>query len=386
VIGVIIIGVILYTRESQNSANIETGNAASIHNQTKAYAEQIIADCKNNIHCPVLVLGNITKTESRQVVLGTFSDLVSLYDESNYPCHETAHHLGMWLYGYTSNLEESLSYADHLCDGGVFHGVFQNYFAAEHLHNLDPNQISITHLCSESLKGINLIDGWNCIHGIGHGLTELYDYNTTAAVDRCNQFEPEWVQITCSKGVFMENEDHYVKTRTGDFDKNNIYYPCDRTIQKYAPECYHYHAQYLLSKNNFNVTASFDQCDEISPVQLAKYCYHGIGRGLSAISYRNVEQGIADCYLGKQSSYYTNCLEGMVRSILKLRSDMDAGFQFCSASKADFKVKCYEIVGQWIKMLSPNEQQWQIQCSKAIDAEYVSTCMNADPDTWKSQA
>ena len=40
-------------------------------------------------------------------MLGTFSDLVLLYDQSDYDCHHTAHHLGMWMYGYTTNLEKA---------------------------------------------------------------------------------------------------------------------------------------------------------------------------------------------------------------------------------------------------------------------------------------
>ena len=53
----------------------------SVNNLTRSYAEQIMADCENDIHCAVLALDKFSKTESRQIVLGTLSDLVLLFDE-----------------------------------------------------------------------------------------------------------------------------------------------------------------------------------------------------------------------------------------------------------------------------------------------------------------
>jgi hypothetical protein len=365
-------------------SNIEADGTTSVNNLTRSYAEQITADCKNDIHCPVLALDKLNKTESPQIVLGTFSDLVLLYDESYNDCHDTAHHLGMWLYSYTTDLKEALSYAKPLlCGGAALHGIFQSYFMTGQVHNVvDKNQIMITHLCpiSQEENG-NWIYDRDCIHGIGHGLTELYNYNTTAAVDRCNDFEPQWAQSACSRGVFMQNMIRYLETRDGNFDKNNIYFPCDRTVEKFAPQCYYYHAQYLLERNGNNLTDTFVQCDNISLAEFAKYCYQGIGRTLYSTVYANAGQAIANCYLGNQSSYHDDCLRGMLRTVLKADVKTDIGFQFCSLSRPDFKAECYEIVGMWIKMLYPNQAELERECSKAHDTDYVINCINANPET-----
>jgi hypothetical protein len=71
----------------------------------KSYAEQIMASCQDDDdHCPMMALDELNKTVSRQMVLGSFSDLIQLYDKNNYSCHHEGHHLGMWLYDYTRNL------------------------------------------------------------------------------------------------------------------------------------------------------------------------------------------------------------------------------------------------------------------------------------------
>jgi hypothetical protein len=276
-----------------------------------------------------------------------------------------------------------LTFANHLCDGGVFHGIFQGYFSTQHLvPHLDSNKIIISKLCPATQEDQNLLDRWNCTHGIGHGLTDLYDYNTTTAVVRCNDLTVDWEQISCAKGVFMENNVHFIQTGQSDFNNSDIYYPCDKTVKKFGPECYIYHAEYLVIKNKQNVSASFEQCDGISS-ELAKFCYHGVGRALSVKSYRNIEQGIANCYIGKKSSIHVDCLVGLERAILKLRTSTDAGFELCGASGPDFKPQCYDIAGQWIKLLHPDQQQeWERECPKAHDVQYVASCMNANPETW----
>jgi hypothetical protein len=372
----------MHNTTTSTLTDIEADSTTSFNDLTRSYAKQIMADCRDDTHCPVLALDKLNKTESPQIVLGTFSDLVLLYDERYRDCHDTAHHLGMWLYNYKTNLKEALSYVKPLlCGGAVLHGIFQGYFMTGHVQNVDNNQIRITHLCNISQENGNWIYERDCIHGIGHGLAELYDHNTVAAADRCKEFEPEWAQSACSRGVFMQNMIRYLETRGGDFDKNNIFFPCDRTVEKFAPQCYYYHAQYLLERNGNDITATFAQCDNIVPTEFAKYCYQGIGRVLYSNVFTNAEQAIAYCYLGNQSSYQDDCLIGMLRTVLKADVKADIGFQFCSHSGPDFKAECYEIVGMWIKMVYPNQGELERECSKAQDIDFIINCINANPET-----
>jgi hypothetical protein len=358
----------------------------SVNNSSfKSYAEQIMTFCQDDDddHCPILALNKLNKTVSRQMVLETFSDLILLYDKSIYPCHDIGHHLGMWLYGYTKSLKEALNYATLLCGGSVFHGVLQSYFVGESLvHNVDKNQIMIAHLCPIGQENVNWIHERDCFHGIGHGLAVFYNYNTTAAVDRCNEFIPLWAQSACSRGVFMENNLYFLQTRKGDFDKNDIYSPCNRTVEEFAPQCYYYHPMYLLERNDNNLTDAFAQCDNISPDKFVKYCYQGIGRKLQLLAYTNTEQAIAACYRGNQPTYHNDCLIATLKTILKNDAKTDVPFKFCSLSKLDFKAECYETVGMWIKMfLYPNQQEWERECAKAPDIDYVINCINANPET-----
>jgi len=372
---------------NQQNANIEE-EGMSVNNSSKLFAEQIMASCQDDDkHCPMMALDKLNKTVNRQMVLGTFSDLIMLYDKNNYSCHHKGHHLGMWLYDYTKNLKEALNYATLLCGGSVFHGIFQSYFKEEYLvHNVDKNQIMITHLCPIGQENANWMQERDCIHGIGHGLAVLYNYDTTAAVDRCSEFIPLWAQSACSRGIFMENNNYFLETRKGDFDKNDIYFPCTKTVEKFAPQCYYYHPMYLLGRDNLtlrdNLTDVFAQCDNISPDKFVKYCYQGIGRKLQLVAYTNPEQAIAACYRGNHTTYHDDCLIGTLKTMLKGDVKTDAAFKFCSLSNLDFKAECYEIVGMWIKsFLHPNQQELERECVKVPDIDYIINCINANPET-----
>ncbi len=103
--------------QNQQNTNIEE-YGVSINNSSNSYAEQIMTSCQDDDgHCPMMAIDELNKTVSRQLVLGTFSDLVQLYDRNNYSCHHEGHRLGMWLNDYTGNLQEELDYATVLCGG-----------------------------------------------------------------------------------------------------------------------------------------------------------------------------------------------------------------------------------------------------------------------------
>lgn len=274
-----------------------------ISNSSKLYAEQLMVTCQDESdgdHCIMMALDDLDKISNRQLVLGTFLDLVRLYDENNFSCHSNGHHLGKWLYDYTKNLQEAIKYATIQCGGSVYHGIFQSYFeVAQFVYNLDKNHISITDLCPVGKENTNWLHERDCIHAIGHGLLKLYNYSTAAAVERCNEFEPIWAQSACSRGVFMENVEYFIETGEGDFDTNDIYSPCEGTVEKFASQCYYYYPAYNLIRNGLtldhNLTDAFANCDNITPAKFSKYCYQGIGRLLEPIAYTFPKLSIAAC-------------------------------------------------------------------------------------------
>lgn len=346
-----------------------------------SYAEEIIGKCELDAHCAMDSLNEIAKKEEKSIVLATFGELITAYDQSMHYCHPQAHHLAMFLYHYVGNLTEALSYADQRCANGLSHGLVQTFFITQVRKGINPDDISVTDICPVEADHRYNLERWKCLHGIGHGLMASYDYDVFRAVERCRELEPGWERLTCSRGVFMENVDTYLESRGGTFDKDDVFFPCNAIDAEFLPACYDYHASYILSKNSFDLAASFEVCDRIDPQEFVKYCYRGMGRHILLYAVNDMEKGLNMCQRG-QDQYHTYCLRGLA-VVTANNLGIDRALEFCKFIPGEFKADCYEALGRWILMLESTSEGRRDECSKAENQEYADICMRANLDDLK---
>ena len=346
------------------------------------YAQQIISVCEKDVQCAVNLLQELANEKESDVILTTFKNLISQY-EREHACHRFGHHLGMWLYTYMDDVDQALAQVEMVCGGAIFHGVVQNYLITEHLANTDPSEIVFDKICPKNENHPYAIERWQCLHGLGHGLSSFYDHDVFEAVKICEQFDPGWEQISCSKGVFMQNVVYNLDTGGGTFDKDDRFYPCNKVDSKWAPQCYHYHTTYFIFQNKFSVTKSFNDCDKITPEEFVKYCYHGMGRQLEQNIRGQIDKAIEFCIEGKQSIYHADCFRGMVMTIVNGNTDPKIGFQYCSLIPEEFKVDCYDALGRWVHMLQSTDEGRSTECIIAENSDYFDICMNASLESLK---
>lgn len=379
ILGVIVAGIIGALVVSITMSSEPSPESPSIQNSLQK-AQEIIDGCTDDVHCAVEELQALSAEHDNNVILPLFVDLITLYD-SQVPCHETGHHLGLWLYGYVGDLENSLNYAQQQCGGAVFHGVIQNHMMTLNFKGEDPANVDIQSVCKETPDNTYSIDRWQCLHGLGHGLTNLYNYDVLSAVNRCNEFEPGWEQISCSKGVFMQNVVNYVETRGGDFDENDIYYPCNQVETKLMPQCYHYLTTKFLLDNDGLVRAGFDICDDVTPSEIVPYCYYGLGRQLSANLEGSIDNAVLFCTMGSNLEYHSDCFRGMALTVVNQDEDPSLGFEFCNLIPEQYGAACFDSLGQWVLMIAPTESERTTMCLKAGDGEFRDICNNASLDS-----
>lgn len=341
------------------------------------YASQIISNCYNDLNCALNSLRYIEKNDNSDVVLSTFTELIELYDLDKIECHETAHHLGEFLYPFVGqNISKAFEYAGQKCGGAIYHGVIMNYFLIQVYEGIDPDTISVTDICSEAKYPYD-IERWQCLHGIGHGLAVGYDYDISTAVNRCDVFESGWEQISCSKGIFMQNHVSYLESGMADFDDDDILHPCNEVDAKYIPQCLHYQTTFIINQNDGNLTESFAVCDSIVQEEFVNYCYHGMGRQLLSATGGEMSKMNQYCQVGEQEQYHPDCFRGMVMTLINNDRDPSEGFIFCQNIPDSSKTDCYNALGKWILMLYPDLEQRKEACSSAENLEYVQICIDA---------
>jgi len=339
-------------------------------------SQQIFDSCEYDMHCVVELLNNNTREMDKTMVMATFEELKSLYHKKqvNSRCHSIAHHLGEWVYGYTQNIEESLQYADPLsCGGGIYHGVFENYFSILKYEGALPEQVEIKHLCNSIEDNYYSLDMAHCFHGIGHGLMLLYDYDVFSAIKRCEDFNSNLEQKSCANGIFMQNVLKNFETDEGQFDQEDILFPCNELKSHFTPTCYIWQGAYILKQRDFEVYSSFRECDKINQ-EFIKYCYYGIGAELESDAAGKMELALRFCQAGEIPSYHKYCFRGMAMKTSMVY--LDSGFKFCSLVPEQFKEECYDGLGYWIKLRQGSDEERKRECSKAENTKYFEVCMN----------
>jgi len=342
--------------------------------KVQSFSNQIFSECGQNIDCTINSLRKISGDQDKKVVIQTFNDLISEYVKIEKYCHANAHHLSHFFYGYIGNVTEAISYVDRKCGGALYHGIVEQYFITQKLNSVSPDDIKISKICPESSMRFD-VDRLECIHGIGHGLFEVYDFHVPDSLNRCNELESEVEQQRCGSGIFMKNQIEYNEKKEGFFDENDIFYPCNIIEEKYAAYCYNYQSSYILSKTNFSIPQSFTYCHSITPEKFVKFCYEGIGRQMSLAVFNDMNLGEIFCSYG-QSSYQQYCHRGIAISFADHRN-MEEAFQYCKIIPDNSKLECYSELGKWLGQIDSSKQFREEKCSMAENQEYQDICTSA---------
>jgi len=351
----------------------------SIANEVKveSFIEQIVIKCKNKIDCVIDSIKKVAEKEKKFITLRTYGNIIGWYEESLGYCHGLGHHLGMFLYDYTGNLPEALFYADQRCGLSQIHGLVQKFVQKEST-NTGPKKIDIEKVCPEIFDNTYSLDRWACLHGMGHGLTKSFNYDVFSAVIRCEELDLGWEEVSCAKGLFMENVGEFLRSEGGTFDEADIFFPCNKVDSKYSPACYHYHTSYIRSQPDYTVEGAFKTCDTIEPKDLVKYCYYGMGRLNAGNSLDDYQRALNFCDKG-DDDYQQYCFTGSLSSLVSNRGT-DQGFEYCKFLPNEFKKDCYDVMGKWIIMFYSSDQERKTQCSKAENLEFSKVCIDASLD------
>jgi len=375
---IIAISLIYLVYSSQN--NLETANLNKVLNERNFYddklknmpsndphVKKIFSNCGIEKHCTIESLQKLSESESKITVIETAREILSTYEEIGFYCHENGHHIGMLLYGFIGNLSEAILSVEPRCGGSVHHGIIQNYFATSMLlKNQKIDEFEITHICDVVLK--SSLSRTECLHGIGHGLIDSYNYDLISALNRCDEFEEA---PSCYSGTAMGFGKNYYETYKESLNEDEILQVCKDLEEKYQSACYQFQANNLLIFKNLSTKDSLAVCDTLENTNEIKYCYTGVGIQIFTIYHNNFELYASECLQGNPN-FQTYCLFGGEGVIID-QLGMDKGFEFCKALPEKFKSKCYAQIGDWLrKHHSPNEVKEN--CLKVGDMKYFEIC------------
>ena len=333
-----------------------------------------------------------TRGEVRMAMV-TLARLSVLDGDAGRNGHVFAHGIGMAAGRGGGDIARMFSQCDESNQSGCYHGVLQSYLTAA--KKLGPAEVNAA---CQSFRGPKA-DRWilfQCVHGMGHGLTMYYGHDVPRALQDCDSLNEDWDRRSCYAGVFMENivnaqmpknmshgDGHEGMHMEGAapgrvskwkaLDSTDLLYPCSIMKSQYLAACYEMQTAAILFLNHGNIQAAAKTCDT-APAAMRLVCYQSLGRDISAFALQDHAKATEMCALGTPK-YQPWCYFGLVKSFVNMNARADDGLTYCKGLKGEAnKLKCYEAVGEQIGTLR-NENTERAALCEPSEPAYRPACL-----------
>lgn len=349
-----------------------------------------------------------------KVAMGALSQLAARDADVRRSGHVYAHAIGIAAGKGRRDVASAFSECSESFQSGCYHGVIQAYFAGlDSISGADANALCAPFRRSEADKWLR----FQCVHGMGHGLTMLYDHDLPKGLAGCDLLTDWWDRHSCYSGAFMENivnvtmphhpasalahhdgkaeampgmDDHDMSDMGHDMghdmsgmahenapkfkpvDPADQQYPCSKMDERYLSACYEMQTSVMLYNNKGDIAGAAKECDK-APVSMRATCYASLGRDISSYSQQKHSEAIRMCSLGTPK-YQPYCYYGLVKNFIDLDARPGDGIAMCrDVPGTANKAVCYNAVGEQLLALTASADSRRALCSTA-ETEFVDAC------------
>jgi hypothetical protein len=322
--------------------------------------------------------------------------------------HVYAHAIGIEAFRHDPDVGRTFGRCTELFQSGCYHGVIQAYFqkvepggGARTVSAEDANA-----LCrSYRGEGGNTWLLFQCVHGMGHGLTMFRGHDLTKALADCDLLVEDWDRHSCYGGAFMENIVNATQPHAGGahggaghaghepgpatpapgrggvlptesgfkaLDPDEPLYPCSILADRYLVDCYQMQTSAMLWFNHGDIADAARTCDR-APEDMRPWCYQSLGRDISSYTLQDADESIRLCSLGN-AAWQPWCYVGLVKNFVDLTAKTDTGFAFCRQvpGRAN-KLKCHEALGEEVSVLTNDPDRRAELCARSEEG-YADAC------------
>lgn len=314
---------------------------------------KILQECGRDEECVYLQLQKISKTETEDDIIFIANQIPMEWEKDDETCHQIAHHVSEFLLGYfNGNLTKAISNVSNVCGNALYHGVVENYLVLQVLlEDIEIENLDIISPCKNVGTTLESNLHQQCVHGLGHSLATVYDFNILEAIKRCDEFQNTIDKDRCADGLFMENNNENIKTGGGTFDNIDIFYPCNKLEEFYKFRCYFYNGYYILRINNYSYEQSFKICEKIPDEKFIARCIGAISTDMTFQRFYNNHEKIIDMCNSLNSKYQWECVHNSLNT-LTLYFDPNMGVDFCNLVSENLQPKCLE---SWKSLLERHD-------------------------------
>jgi hypothetical protein len=267
------------------------------------------AQVEDKLRCFQDRLEAVIKTEGTEQALSLLEALTKQDADAEREAHPLVHHIGQRSFAYYGEAAKAMSHCRDVFWSGCYHGVLQAYLGS--LPVVESHHI--VSLCPPVAGSDFSFKRYNCLHGLGHGVTLQFHYDLLKSLAYCDFLTNEWDRESCYGGVFMENivtfqtarqaqhsqHDHHAhQPATSFMNAQDLLYPCSALDNKYLRSCYLMQTSAILTFLNYDFGQAFAQCERVAGEHQTT-CYRSLGRDISGYTLRDSERVTQLCGLGR---------------------------------------------------------------------------------------
>ena len=340
--------------------------------------------------------------------------------------HVLTHAIGINAYSPGETFTDVFGECTELFQSGCYHGVVQAYFIATG----EPSQEVVAGLCEP--YDADPADRWllfQCLHGLGHGLTMYYGHHLLMALEGCDLLATSWNRDSCYGGAFMENvvnaiaphhpaaalvsagaagaagtamdameggaeeaaeaadhgagaHDHGAMAMAEGMAEgiepfepmraDDPHYPCSILDDQYLTACYLMQTSAMLWLNDWDIADAASSCRE-APDGWRDDCFVSLGRDISGRTLQDEGEARRECQKTPED-YREWCYAGVVKNFVDVTATTEAGFSFCRTVEDWAKPRCHEAMGEELYVLYADEAGRREACEAAETEELALAC------------
>lgn len=311
--------------------------------------------------------------------------------------HMYVHSIGITAYGNNPNWEETFEQCTELYQSGCYHGVIQARF----MEMGEVTAQDVNDLCaSYKDDAADRFVLFQCLHGMGHGLTMLYGHDLPVALESCDYLTTDWDRQSCYGGGFMENimnftsphhmvadlsntadaeqddgmADHeHMASEWPGIDAEDPLFPCSVMEERYLPQCYVMQTSAILWLNEWDIEAAAATC-LTAPQNMHWMCIMSLGRDIAGHVVGDHEKGLRECEKA-DAALRSWCHVGFVKNLIDVTARTEGAFAFCTLLEDPTSRKaCYQAIGEQLYVLRATDEERVAEC-EVVTGDDRASCL-----------
>ena len=333
-----------------------------------------LAECADAAgDCYRQAFGNLAYRQGPKVALDRFTSAIQTNPAVESGCHPIAHTIGAaGLLHYDGDVGRAFADGTAACGSGYYHGLLEWKLAG--VPELSVANVAGTVCSDAAIRASNFVY-YQCVHGLGHGLMLYTRYDLPDALDLCHELNTSFDRVSCTGGVFMENQQSSYGERSRWLKEDNLLYPCDSdlVVEEDKLYCYLLVTSYILPKVGWDWTRASDWCRK-SDADYVRICFQSLGRDASGSSRQDPSAILGKCRHARPDGE-GECLFGAARDILNNDSTDLRGRELCESVPAEHRSYCFYGLGSILGSVYGTDADREEACTRFAPSADRADCL-----------